>query len=177
MPDLKRTRNQLKTAIGALLVVDAIAIAMLLTPIAGMRQARQQQIDELRQEIKQREFAPWRGLDKKIPQARQQIEEFYDERFPTEESAVDADLGRIAQETGVRVSGIKWKPPKDAPVDGLQRVDIAANLSGDYLQLVRFINALERNQLFFLVEGVELGNEKDGIVALQITLATYMRSA
>jgi type IV pilus assembly protein PilO len=176
MPDLKRTRNQLKMALGALLVVDAIAIAMLLTPIAGMRQARQQQLDELRQEIKQREFAPWRGLDKKIPLAKQQINEFYDQRFPTEQSAIDADIGRIAQQTGVRVSGEKFKL-KQAPIDGLERVDIAANLSGDYLQLVRFINALERNQLFFLVEGVELGNEKDGIVALQITLATYMRSA
>lgn len=176
MPDLKRTRSKLQMAIGALVVVNLIAIAMLLTPIAGARLARQQQLDELRQEIKQREYAPWRGLDKKIPQARQQIDEFYQERFPSEESAVDADLGKIAQQTGVRISGLKWSV-KPAPIDGLQRVEIAANLSGDYLQLVRFINALERNRLFFLVNGVELGNEKDGIVALQIKVQTYLRSA
>jgi type IV pilus assembly protein PilO len=175
MPDLKRTRNLLKIGIGALLVVDAVAIALLLSPIAGMRQERQQQIAELRQEIKQREYAPWRGLDKKIPQAKQEIDAFYDERFATEESAVDADLAKIAQQTGVEVSGLKWKS-KDAPIDGLTRVEIAANLSGDYLQLVRFINALERNKLFFLIDGVELGNEKDGIVALQIQVATYLRS-
>ena len=42
MPDLKRTRNRLKIAIAALVLVDAIAVAMLLTPIAGMREARQQ---------------------------------------------------------------------------------------------------------------------------------------
>jgi type IV pilus assembly protein PilO len=176
MPDLKRTRKSLTIAIGALLVVNATAIAMLLTPIAGARQMRQQQLDGLRREIKQREFAPWRGLDKKIPEARQQIDEFYQHRFPAEESAVDADLGKLAQQTGVRVSGLKWAV-KEAPIDGLERVEIAANLSGDYLQLVRFINALERNQLFFLVNGVELGNEKDGIVGLEIKVETYLRSA
>ncbi|MBO0912666.1 MAG: hypothetical protein J2P13_12815 [Acidobacteria bacterium] len=176
MPDLKQTRKKLGLVLGALGMVSAVATAMLLSPIAGTRQARQQELDGLRQEIKQREIAPWRGLDKKIPQARQQIDEFYHERFPAEESAVDADLGKLAQETGVRVSGIKWAV-KEAPIDGLERVEIAANLSGDYLQLVRFINALERNRLFFLVNGVELGSEKDGIVALQIKVETYLRSA
>jgi len=176
MTDLKRTRNRLKLALGALLLVSAIAGAMLLTPIAGMRQAREQQLDGLRQEIQQREDAPWRGLDKKIPQAKDQIEQFYQERFPIEQSAVDADFGRLAQETGVRVSGVKYTH-KEAPVDGLERLEIEANLSGDYLQLVRFINGLERNQLFFLVNGVELGSEKDGIVALQIKVETYLRSA
>jgi len=176
MPDLKQTRKKLTIAIGALLLVAAVAAAMLLTPIAGAREARQQELEGLRQEIKQREYAPWRGLDKKIPQARQQIDEFYRERFPSEESAIDTDLGRLAQQTGVRVSGEKFAL-KEAPIDGLERVEIEANLSGDYLQLVRFINALERNQLFFLVNGVELGSEKDGVVALQIKVETYMRSA
>jgi type IV pilus assembly protein PilO len=65
---------------------------------------------------------------------------------------------------------------KDAPIEGLERIEIAANLSGDYLQLVRFINALERNKLFFLIQGVELGGEQNGIVGLQLRIETYMRS-
>jgi len=43
-------------------------------------------------------------------------------------------------------------------------------------RLVRFINALERNKLFFLVDGVELGSEQNGIVGLQLRIETYMRS-
>jgi len=65
---------------------------------------------------------------------------------------------------------------KDAPIEGLERIEIAATLSGDYLQLVRFINALERNRLFFLIQGVELGGEQNGIVGLQLRIETYMRS-
>ncbi len=74
----------------------------------------------------------------------------------------------------MRVAGVKYAV-KDAPIDGLQRVEIEANFSGDYLQLVRFINALERNKLFFLVNGVQLGSEQNGVVALQIKVETYLR--
>ncbi len=174
MPDLKRTRDKLKIAIGAFVLVDAVAIAMLLTPLAGMRQARQQEMRQLWQELKSRQYAPWRGLDKKIPRAKQDIDDFYQQRFPSEESSISADLGRVASETGVRVAGVKYAV-KDAPIDGLQRVEIEANFSGDYLQLVRFINALERNKLFFLVNGVQLGSEQNGVVALQIKVETYLR--
>lgn len=176
MPDLKRTRNRLKILIAALVLIDAAAIALLVTPLAGMQDARQQQLRQLWMEVKSRESAPWRGLEKKLPLAQQQIDDFYRQRFPAAESSIDADLGRLAGQTGVRIFGMKWSL-KDTPLDGLERVEVAANLSGDYLQLVRFVNALERNQLFFIVDGVELGSEQGGIVGLQIKLETYLRSA
>jgi type IV pilus assembly protein PilO len=175
MPDLKRTRDRLKIVVATLVVVDSLAIAALLTPIAGMRQARQQAMKRLWLELKSREYAPWRGLDKKIPRAAEQIEDFYKQRFPAEESTMAAELGQVASRAGVRVSGVKYSV-KDAPIDGLERVEIAANLSGDYLQLVGFINALERNKLFFLVDEVELTSEQNGIVGLQIKVESYLRS-
>jgi type IV pilus assembly protein PilO len=175
MPDLKQTRSRLKIAMGALVLVDAIAIAMLMTPLAGMRMARQQELHQLWQQLKTREFAPWRGLDRKIPRAKEQIDEFYQQRFPAEESSISDNLGRLAAETGVHVTGDKYQV-KDAPVDGLQRVEIAASCAGDYLQLVRFINGLERNKLFFLVSGVELASEQNGVVSLSIKIETYLRS-
>jgi type IV pilus assembly protein PilO len=175
MPDLRQTRKKLKIAIGALAIIDAIAIAMLVTPIAGMREARQQEMRQLWQELKAREFAPWRGLDKKLPRAKEEIDSFYAQRFPAEESDISDNLGRLASETGVRVSGVKYKVD-DAPIEGLQRIEIAATFSGDYLQLVRFINALERNKLFFLIDGVNLGGTDNGVVGLQIKLETYLRS-
>ena len=52
---------------------------------------------------------------------------------------------------------------------------IEADLAGDYLQLVRFINALERDQQFFLVDSVVLGGEQNGVVKLQLKLETYLK--
>src|SRR3954447_22992214 len=117
MPDLKRTRNRLKYAFAALVLVDAAAAAMLLNPLDGMRETRQQEMRQEWQQLKAREFAPWRGLDKKLPRAKQQIEEFYQDRFPTEESSISASLGSVAAASGVRVSGVKYAV-KDAPIEG-----------------------------------------------------------
>src|SRR5205823_12638475 len=144
-------------------LLDAVAIAMLLTRRAGMRETRQQELRQLWQELKSREYAPWRGMDKKIPHAKDEIDNFFQDRFPDKESAISSDLGKVASESGVRVTGEKYTV-KDAQIEGLERIEIAANLSGDYLQLVRFINALERSRLFFVVDSVELGGEQTGIV-------------
>jgi type IV pilus assembly protein PilO len=65
---------------------------------------------------------------------------------------------------------------KDAETVGVRRMEIEADLSGDYLQLVRFINALERNQMFFLVDSVGLGGEQSGVVKLQLKLETYLKT-
>jgi type IV pilus assembly protein PilO len=175
MPDLRQTRNRLKLVIAALVLVDVAALVVLFTPLGGSQETRQQQLEQLNLERKARATAPWRGLDKKIPLAQQQIDEFYRDRFPSEDSAISADLGRVAAETGVRMSSVKYSA-KDEGIDGLQKKEVEAALSGDYLQLARFINALERNKLFFIVDAVELGSEQSGAVKLQIRVETYLRT-
>jgi type IV pilus assembly protein PilO len=175
MPDFRQVRTRIKIAIGVLAVVDIAAIAMLMTPLAGSAEQRQQVEDDTWVQLRQRESAPWRGLDKKIPLAKQQIEDFYRDRLPSEDSSISADLGKLASENGVQLSSVKYTE-KDTGVDGLERMEIEANVSGDYVQLVRFINALERNRLFFLVDDLELGSEQQGTVRLQMKAETYLRS-
>lgn len=175
MPDLKKTRSRLTTAIAVLVVVDVAAAAMLLTPFAGSERSRQQEMNQLWLGLKARESAPWRGLDKKIPQAQKQIADFYNNRFSSTYSTISTNLDKVGSESGVRVSGEKFTQ-KDSGIDGLDRVEINAEVSGDYLQLVRFVNSLERNKLFFIVDDLELGNEQSGNVKLQIKLETYLRT-
>src|SRR5262250_1343800 len=139
MPDLRQTRNRLKAVIAALAVVDVLALVVLFTPLGGSQEARQQQLAQLNQERKARAAAPWRGIDKKIPQAKQQIEDFYRDRFANEDSAVSAELSRVAAETGVRMSSVKYKTD-DSEIEGLQKKEVEADLSGDYLQIAKFIN-------------------------------------
>ena len=57
----------------------------------------------------------------------------------------------------------------------MHRLNIEIALSGSYLQEVKFINALERDKMFFLINGVMLG-EQQGNVRLQLKLETYLRS-
>lgn len=175
MQDFQQMRTRLKIAVGALVLVDVAAIAMLMTPVAGSADARQQELQGSWLQLKARESAPWRGMDKKIPLAQRQIADFYHDRFPAEDSSISADLGKVASESGATMSQEKYTH-KDSDIDGLQRVEIDADVSGDYLQLVRFINALERNRLFFIVDSLDLGSDQNGIVKLQIKVETYLRT-
>ena len=175
MPDLKKTKTRLQIAFGALVLVDVVAIAMLATPLAGRESLRQDELRQLWLNLKTRESAPWRGLDKKMPQARRDIEGFYQDRFPGGYSAISSGLEKVAAETGVKVSSEKYTQ-KESDVSDLQRVEIEADVSGDYLPLVRFVNSLERSKLFFIVDELELGGEQSGIVRLRIKLETYLRT-
>ena len=53
-------------------------------------------------------------------------------------------------------------------------MNVEITLSGAYLQEVKFINALERDKMFFLIDGVALA-EQQGNVRLQLKLETYLR--
>jgi len=60
---------------------------------------------------------------------------------------------------------------------GLRPLYIEADFSGGYLQLVRFVNAMERDKLFFLIDSVDLGGEQNGVVKLQMKLETYLKAS
>jgi type IV pilus assembly protein PilO len=177
MPDLRDTRRKVKIALAALAAADVIMVAVFFSPLIGSQMSRRQQLDQAWKELQQktRDVEPLRGLDKKIPIARKQIDEFYAQRLPAQNSAISADLGKVAAQSGVKIGSIKYSM-KDAEVVGVRRMEIDADLAGGYLQLVRFINALERDQMFFLVDSVGLGGEQSGVVKLQLKLETYLKT-
>lgn len=177
MPDLRETRRKVNIALAAMGAVSVAAIAVFFSPLVGSEPARREQLDQHWKELQQktREVEPLRGLDKKIPIARKQIEDFYAQRLPAQDSAISANLGKVAQQSGVSIGGIKYTMKDPEPV-GVRRLEIDADLAGGYLQLVRFINALERDQMFFLVNSVGLGGEQGGVVKLQLKLETYLKT-
>ncbi|HWY54348.1 MAG TPA: GspMb/PilO family protein [Terriglobales bacterium] len=177
MPDLRDTRRKVKIALAALAAADVVLVVVFFSPLIGSEGARHQQLDQAWKQLQQktREVEPLRGLDKKIPIARKQIDQFYAERLPAQDSAISTDLGKVAAQSGVKIGSIKYSM-KEGDMAGVQRVEIEADLAGDYLQLVRFINALERDQMFFLVDSVSLGGEQGGVVKLQLKLETYLKT-
>jgi hypothetical protein len=107
--------------------------------------------------------------------ARKQIDQFYKDRLPGEGSAISENIGKLASQAGVKIGSIRYEM-KDPEALGCRRVQIEADMNGDYLQLVRFINSLERDQMFFLVDSVQLGGEQGGMVKLQMKMETYLRT-
>ena len=177
MPELAGSRRSLKIAIGAMLVADIVAVAILFSPLVGSAESRQQQLNQLRLELlkKTRAVEPLHGIDKKLVLAKEQISGFYQTRFPEKDSDLTNELGKLASQNGVRIQTAKYKE-EDMEASGVIPVEIQGSFSGDYLQLVRFINTLERSKMFFSVDGVELAGGSTGPVKLEITLHSYLRT-
>jgi len=176
MASIREVRKTLLPVLIALVVIAAGCVAYLLSPAGRSRQARERDLALLETQVaaKRQEVLPTRGMDGKLKQASADITDFYKDRFPAQYSSVSEELGKLAAANGVQIAAIKYDD-KDTPVEGLRNLSIELSLSGSYLEEVKFINALERSKLFFLVDGVTLG-EQQGNVRLQLKVETYLHS-
>ena len=117
---------------------------------------------------------PLKGLDKKIDQAKLDQHAFYDKRFPLNTSEVLTELGALAVKNNVLLARDQYAYRK--PQQGLVEMQIEATLSGDYAPVVRFINGLERDHMFFTIRGIALNGQQSGVVSLRMVLTTYLRA-
>jgi hypothetical protein len=175
MASIRDTRKKLMPVVIALALLDLACVGYLFSPAGSTRRARKLELQQLTQQLvaKQKEVLPTRGMDGKLKQASKDITGFYDTRFPAEYSAVSEELGKVASDTGIHLSGVKYEQ-KDAPIEGLQKLNVEVTLAGDYLQEVKFINGLERDKMFFVIDGIALA-EQQGNVRLQLKMETYLR--
>jgi Tfp pilus assembly protein PilO len=178
MPDLRGTRRKLKIAIAAMVVADVVAIGVFFSPLVGSADSRRQEMLQLAAELtkKTHDVQPLQGMPQKIVLAKDQIGEFYKDRFAEKDSELLTELGKLATEDGVRIQSARYKE-EDPEIPGIVPVALEVSFSGDYLQLVRFINTMERSKMFFTVDGVDLAGEGTGQVRLQIGLHSYLRGA
>lgn len=121
---------------------------------------------------------PLEGLDAKLKTANTQADAFYAERLPVSYSEIATQLGVLKKADNVRLAGANYsqEPVVDvASMGQLTEVKIDARLSGDYIGLVRFLNGLERDKVFFVINGVTLTGQESGRVNLRVKLTTYLR--
>lgn len=177
MKSVREAKRLLLAIAVVLLLIDAAAISWLISPAGRSSRVRQQDLRQLRTEYqaKIREVGPAREMDKKLAQAREQQAAFYNDHIPAYYSAISETLAKLASENQVQVSAIHYEP-KDSEIHGLQRVGISALVTGDYRNQMKFINALERSKMFFVINSVNLGSAESGNVRLDLRLETYLRS-
>jgi type IV pilus assembly protein PilO len=179
MPDLRRTRKNLTTAIAVMVGLDLLAAVLYFSPLIGSPESRRQNLNRLQADlaVKTREVAPLKDLPHKVVVANQQITDFYKNRFPSQNSQIYAEFGKLAAANGVRIETVGYKPDTEGNVvEGLQAIEMDADLAGTYTSLARFINALERDEMFFIINTVTLGNDPKGPVKLSVRLETYLKT-
>ena len=119
--------------------------------------------------------APLRGLDKRVDLSRSQMQAFYDKRIPANYSSISQRIGDLEVASGVRLTRLQYTQGPPGP--DLTEITIAAGISGDYPQIMRFINSLERDRTFFVIRAMALAGQQAGQVNLRLRVSTWLRRA
>lgn len=180
MANLAQTRKRFQTIATILGAIAAIAALLTFLPLRPSAEEKANELNDakLRSKALESEVGPLRGLPEKLVQARADIATFHKERFPDRFSAIPEALGEMSSEHGVRLSDVKYET-YETELPHIQQVSMEAHLSGDYGDVVRFINALERSKVFFLIDHIALGEEAQsgGDVRLQIRIISVIRTS
>lgn len=178
MKSVREARRLLLIIAIVLAVVACAATAWLVSPSGRSSAYLHNEYQELRAdyEAQVREFGPARNMDKRLAQAREQQATFYADRVPSGYAEISQALIDTAEKNQVQVSAVKYEP-KSTDIPDLQRVNIAASFTGDYGNEMKFINAMERSKMFFVIDSVDLAGAEGGQVRLEIHFVTFLRSA
>jgi len=173
MASVAQTRRRLVIVLVVFLALDAAAIALLFSP--WVRSDRET-YDALESELhsKRAQVQPLRGIDEKLEKAKGDIAAFSRDRLPRDYSTLASELGKLAADNKVKLAQVKFDEDT-LDVTDIRRIGIDAALTGNYQDVVRFINAVERSKVFFILESVNLGEQTEGGLRLQLRFETYLR--
>ncbi len=176
MTNLRQWRQRIFTAVAVLLGLDVLAAIVLLTPLAGSGASRQQEFDNVRRQVQQkmRIVVPPDQVQVRVEEARKQIDSFYDKRLASGSAELSSELGKLVSASGVRLGSARYEE-LESDLPGLTHVSVSAQITGDYLQDAKFINAVERNRIFFIIDSVNLAEQQAGTVRLTVTMETYLK--
>lgn len=177
MANVRKLRPRIYWMLSVLIALDVAMAVYLISPFRARPQERQQHLTRAEQQLKkkQKESAPLVGMDKKLKVAQIELDRFYGQRFATSESAIATELGRLATANGVQISGASYKKDPVAEI-GAQQVSIDAEMEGQYLNDVKFINALERDPMFFLLKNLQLDEQRQsGTVRIRLGVQTFLK--
>ncbi len=119
--------------------------------------------------------APLRGLDRRVDETRAQMRSFFDKRIPANYSSISARIGDLEVASGVRLTRVQYTQGPPGP--DLTEITMEAGISGEYPQIMRFINSLERDQTFFVIRAMALTGQQGGQVNLRLRVSTWLRRA
>jgi hypothetical protein len=77
--------------------------------------------------------------------------------------------------SGVRLTRVQYT--QGAPGPGLTEISMDASISGNYPAIMRFINSLERDPMFFIIRAMAFTGQQGGLVNLRLRVSTWLRPA
>jgi len=95
------------------------------------------------------------------------------------DSTVTAELDELARKSGLQIESLNLHH-KEIPGRNLTLVDLDTAVGGDYTNIVKFMNNLQRSHNFYIVESLNLQAQGQGgpaVMRIGLKMKTYLRTA
>jgi hypothetical protein len=164
-----------------LLLVNAAVFGAVTYRLANKQDRLNADLKRLSSELEQknRELEGLSGAEARAASNAAAVAEFWDEvvqpRVPGLTEAWD-EIDRLAEETNVLRGRTAYE--RELLDVGLEQIKATMPVEGDYFDLVRFINRLERSDRFFLVEKIRLSQRDtdDTTIRLDCSISFYLKA-
>ena len=171
----------IRLLVAVLILANLAAGYFVLRPIGGSPEELRNQVADLRVQLRQRQstIARTRLFATKIEAGRSQGDEFMDDYFLPRRIAYSSVLAELNQ--AAVTSHLK---PKEAafatePIEGsdtLTMMQISANFEGNYADLIRFINLIDKSESLMIIEGLNATPQQgSGTLNVTLKLDTFVR--
>jgi hypothetical protein len=176
----KSTQKLIRWILGLVLVADLALAAVNWKMAAAPRDpATELHLLQQRRALLAADIARAKKIRAELGDVERDGSAFFQKEIVAEKSGYSSlsdNFGELAKSAGVRTSNITYRtaaPDKR----GVIQIEIGATISGDYANIVRFINGLEHSDTFYVLDSLTLGAGSTGGLGLNLHLRTFFRTA
>ena len=178
---LKEPRVAVRAVLGVLLAANLVAAVLAFKPWGGSAEDLAREEIALRQQLgrAQAALAKSKTLAAKVDRARDQGGAFL-ERYTTDRrttfSTIVAELDQAAKQAGIKPRPLSIELDQVEGSDTLMQMTISAAYEGNYQNLTRFVNLLDKSPRFLIIESLAATPVQGG-ATLNVTfkLDTFVR--
>ena len=177
MAALSQVRNRFVIVVLLFLVIDVVAVAFLLSPWGRSPDQRADEYNRARNERIQKahDIQPLTDMPVKLKRADKDSDDFLRTRLPDQSSQISNELGKLAASNHVKLDQAIYDT-HETDLPGVQRLSVKASLTADYLNLMRFINAVEREKMLMVIDSVKLNESQGGDVRVELVMDTFKKA-
>jgi Tfp pilus assembly protein PilO len=181
MAALKDPRVSMRVGLGVLLVGNIVAALILFKPWGGSADDLERRLNSMRAQLpkQQAQVAHTRLLVQKVEKARIEGNQFMAKYMLNGRSTFSAVLGELnqaAEKVSLKAKESQYTVEPIEGSDTLGMISISANYEGEYANLTKFINELDRSPRFLIIERLQAAPQPVGkVVNANFRLLAFVR--
>ena len=174
--NVKDPRFAMRLVIGVLLLANLAAAIVAFKPFGGSAEDLRRQQDSLKAQVTraQQQLKASRELVGKVEKARAQGDEFLSKYFTELEQTaamILTELDAASRQAGIKMGAAQFDRAEIEGSDTLQMLTTKVGFEGNYGNLTKFVNLLDKSPRFMIIEDMQAAApQQQGGQALNVTL-------